>query len=152
MGSLAGPQVPPVGSRGGWGSIPAPTPPFPPQVEGRPLLFSVIYYGIRHHWPEMNWLVAVGVYLFVVPLLFFAGCEPAQRQSWAVFAGKSPGKPGNMAFPALSGQIFQSIKTSAPSGLVKSPEILAFRAESNKGCRVLSFASEGGQSHCEETL
>jgi hypothetical protein len=74
------------------------------------------------------------------------GCRIASEP-----AGK-PGKRAKTYNPDLQGQSFRSINSFAPSGLAKSPEILAFHSESTKGCRVLGFASEGGQIHCEETL
>jgi hypothetical protein len=57
-----------------------------------------------------------------------------------------PGKPGKTHKPDLSGQFFRSINSIAPSGLAKTPEILAFGAESTKGCRVSGFASGAGNS------
>ena len=57
-----------------------------------------------------------------------------------------PGKPGKTCKPDLSAQYFRSINSIAPSGMAKPPEILAFRAESTKGCRVSGFASGAGNS------
>lgn len=46
-----------------------------------PLFFSVIYYGIRHSWPGMIWLVAVGVYLLALPLMLSIGPKAANGQN-----------------------------------------------------------------------
>lgn len=46
-----------------------------------PLFFSVIYYGIRHSWPGMIWLVAVGVYLLALPLMLSIGPKAANGRN-----------------------------------------------------------------------
>ncbi len=34
-----------------------------------PLLFSAIYASVRHEWPGLIWIVAVGIYLLALPLM-----------------------------------------------------------------------------------
>jgi hypothetical protein len=55
-----------------------------------------------------------------------------------------------MIFAVLPDVYFRSINGFVPLGLARTPEILAFRLESTKGCRVLGSPARAGNKSEEK--